>query len=91
VQPTPLAASEIVRFLKADFNSTVISIYEAARLTRQTLGGSSRLPIRSDCVMIAADFRTSGQWVCCYRKNILHATADHVYDTASPSSRAGVG
>jgi len=38
VQPTPLAASEIVAFLKADFGWTVVAIYEAARLTRNTLG-----------------------------------------------------
>jgi len=42
VQPTPLAASEIVAFLKADFGSTVISIYGAARLTRNTLGCPSK-------------------------------------------------
>jgi len=38
VQPTPLAASEIVRILTADFGSMLISIYEAARLTRKTFG-----------------------------------------------------
>ena len=38
VQPTPLAASEIGAFLKAGFVSIAIPIYEAARLTRNTLG-----------------------------------------------------
>ncbi len=38
VQPTPLAASEIVAILKDGFVSKLVSIYEAARLTRKTLG-----------------------------------------------------
>jgi hypothetical protein len=37
VQPTPLAASEIVAILKAGFGPKVISIDKAARLTRNTL------------------------------------------------------
>jgi hypothetical protein len=40
VQPTPLAASEIVAFSKARFGSKVISSIEAARLTRKAFGGS---------------------------------------------------
>jgi hypothetical protein len=41
VQPTPLAASKIVRFLKAGFGPKVVSISEAARLTRNPFGGHS--------------------------------------------------
>lgn len=48
VQPTPLAASKIVRFLKAGFGPKRVSIYEAARLTRNTFGrdASYRAPYR---------------------------------------------
>jgi hypothetical protein len=48
VQPTPLAASEIVRFLKADFVCCLISIYEAARLTRKTLDARHHYPTLRD-------------------------------------------
>jgi len=39
VQSTPLAASEIVRILESGLVWKAVSIYEAARLTRKTLGG----------------------------------------------------
>jgi hypothetical protein len=45
VQPTPLAASEIVRILEAGFVSCLVSIYEATRLTRKPLGRSYLIPI----------------------------------------------
>jgi len=40
VQSTPLAASEIVRILESGLVWKAVSIYEAARLTRKTLGAS---------------------------------------------------
>jgi hypothetical protein len=41
VEPTPLAASEIVRILKVDFVWSAIMIYRAAQLTRNSFGGTS--------------------------------------------------
>jgi len=39
VQLTPLRGREIVRIFKPKFSWTVIAIYWAAQLTRNTLGG----------------------------------------------------
>jgi len=66
VQPTPLAASEIVAILKDGFVSKLVSIYEAARLTRKTLGGPSksnsmRYSPKSACdILLLGDLTVTG-------------------------------
>ncbi len=51
VQPTPLAASEIVAILKADFGSKVVSIYRCGAADAQSVGrlGQRGRHSRSGC------------------------------------------